>query len=1828
MKTRKWLASLLLITLLFSDLISPILVAEASYPSNETEFYEYVELIGYEVTTPNGKKVNWTVYKGYNKIVWGVPYGRYKTGSLCGNANEYEFLGYDTSGTRGITNECFPDDARDGQHPKDWNFVNVSGASNSWSAITDTSLRNHIKNSNWTGNGASASNPLRYSHIGSDSKVRVELAPTWRATGSVFTQNRGKNGRIFYATFTVPALAGKNAAIVEGLLTTDKDTYTIKSNEDSTSGLMSLRAEGKISGYMAYSHITELKATYKSKSEKTSGQRYSNLNDTLNFNRSNYTVGTHTINLEGTVSIKTRFGDTESKKVFKKITLIVEAPNQPTISANGVADPARKVFPTSSAVTDVPVKITTTGTLSGVNANNITKYELTAKRSQDAAPLTKTFTGAEAKKLTQTADFNFTIPKSLFTADSYTQNFTVTAKATLENGNVISATNYTSSIIVPPSAVPPPEPEPEPNNDPPTVRIDGPTTVRAGDYICLTSFARDTDGEIVDQYWDTPSALGNITGKGGCIIYTNEGDYQVETVVVDDRGDTGSDTHDITVVPPKPSANLLINGSLKENRKVEIVNTSSSPAFYPINWEKSYMKITALDKNNGAAIKIKGTLNAENISKTVETLYKKKGEYKVELYVVNSAGLSDTTERIINIQPDLNPVANFEAITTTYREPNNNNIATLSLTDSSYSDDNDKIAKRTWVYKFDSNNDGSFDDEKQILIDEGNLSVVEIPVNHVGKYLVELSVVEEFGQPTIEEFVSAEDRKRDNTSDKPIVEKIIEVKNIAPNVSFEVQKKKSVEVNIDMGDAGNNPYKVADIESALNAKLKPTLAETNTELIFNVKERQQLNYPEEMYFLGTIENRNDDYGYSTIYSYLYQYDFAENKMRKLDDSPVSSNVLAVDYNGVIYYTDRSSYGNIKYYNPKTKEEGNFQLPEYPSATAITIGYDNKVYIAGWISGNYGGTSYVYEYDPKKKSIRQSSTYSSSVITKLITVDKDTLVMMENNYSNYYYKFDTISMTKKPEQIGVMMYQSSIFDSLGNGNFVSSGVFIGGNFSAQMGNIYNANGNTPSLGGMISTKQQPIMSLSDLIYLGKNNILFSANPVPSAGLPINYDGVYSLNLETKQDEFLFSENANFIKAYENDVYLYHNYALKKYNLNTRKFTSFPYTIDQEDGIKESRWNENTWEYYDYRRIPRFFYYHDYPLYPVPREGNETLDESIQKYSWTKENSKKFFVSMSKEEITGLPQNADVIVDTLKSNDAHFISVGTTKTKTNSELVISKNNNKGTFIQETNLDLIVEKMTDYILDKVFNETPTNELYLTLEDEAQYSTYFNDVENDPKYTLNNSTGDKWRYIHDQYAFENPMGIADIHDIDLDKPQIKFNRTGVYEVSYSARDNPVSNKDEFDNYRMWSKAADNFKIYVHRKPVANFTFTINSTTGAYTIINKAYDLDKLSINNGYGDGLSHMSYQWRLKGTTDWNEGLPPNPLTRAVYEVKQEVTDFQGASDTTIRELDSTGVNKAPIADFIPIPEVVKLGETIEFDNLSYDPNGDNLTAEWWIRENVDGSDFTPMSTDYEPSRVMTELGEFEVKLKVTDPTGLYDEVTKLVTVIPNNAAPIAGFKYKTPLYIGDTVFIESTATDPDGDKLHYTYTVTKPNGTRLTYQTGDREVDLNGDLTFVANNINTDLGKWIIVQIVSDGQLTDSVAASFDVLNQTIKGKVSHTQKWDENRKKYNLKSSGDENTPRGPTVFFPGEKFILNGNATETAVKVEVTILEYPQYKTELTKVAGQWEGSLWNADMLELFQDEELSFRFYATYRNGWKSDDVVKIQIIDEPYWREHTSF
>ncbi|HWQ79620.1 MAG TPA: hypothetical protein VN381_12415 [Anaerovoracaceae bacterium] len=189
---------------------------------------------------------------------------------------------------------------------------------------------------------------------------------------------------------------------------------------------------------------------------------------------------------------------------------------------------------------------------------------------------------------------------------------------------------------------------------------------------------------------------------------------------------------------------------------------------------------------------------------------------------------------------------------------------------------------------------------------------------------------------------------------------------------------------------------------------------------------------------------------------------------------------------------------------------------------------------------------------------------------------------------------------------------------------------------------------------------------------------------------------------------------------------------------------------------------------------------------------------------------------------------------------------------------------------------------------------------------------------------------------------------------------------------------------------------------------------------------------------------------------------------------------------------------------------------------------------------------------------------------------------------------------------------------------------------------------------------EVGVYQVICTVRDYSGVGIKSYKFTVVSEgKITGYVNHTDQWDENRKKYNLKRFREEvNRPmllgdylamptprmRGTNVFWSGEKFLLRSETEGDPLRVDVRIQSVngqgarvnTGYIAELANTGRQtplgadlWEGSLWNNTMINRWgrkSPEPLYFIFTAYYDGGAvRISEAMVIVDSRTDYWQLH---
>ena len=196
---------------------------------------------------------------------------------------------------------------------------------------------------------------------------------------------------------------------------------------------------------------------------------------------------------------------------------------------------------------------------------------------------------------------------------------------------------------------------------------------------------------------------------------------------------------------------------------------------------------------------------------------------------------------------------------------------------------------------------------------------------------------------------------------------------------------------------------------------------------------------------------------------------------------------------------------------------------------------------------------------------------------------------------------------------------------------------------------------------------------------------------------------------------------------------------------------------------------------------------------------------------------------------------------------------------------------------------------------------------------------------------------------------------------------------------------------------------------------------TAAVAKLSVAVDATTSSDSDG-----TVASYAWDFgDGSTATGATTSHTYVDAGDHTLRLTVTDNDGAKDTTTRAVTTTA-NVAPTAAFTSTVD----GPTVAVDaSTSSDTDGTVASYVWDFGDGASGTGRTA-------SHTYAAVGDYAVKLTVTDDGAATGSVTRTVTALPDNQKPVASFASATG---GDfTANLDASAsTDPDGTIASYAW-----------------------------------------------------------------------------------------------------------------------------------------------------------------------------------------------
>lgn len=437
--------------------------------------------------------------------------------------------------------------------------------------------------------------------------------------------------------------------------------------------------------------------------------------------------------------------------------------------------------------------------------------------------------------------------------------------------------------------------------------------------------------------------------------------------------------------------------------------------------------------------------------------------------------------------------------------------------------------------------------------------------------------------------------------------------------------------------------------------------------------------------------------------------------------------------------------------------------------------------------------------------------------------------------------------------------------------------------------------------------------------------------------------------------------------------------------------------------------------------------------------------------------------------------------------------------------------------------------------------------------------------------------------------------------------------------------------------------------------TMTITSPTG--NIGSPSVLLDDPNIKWTYSDPENDLQSQFTFEffGTDGVlkNTILEPDP-NGAIREYQvahgtfERFTNyyFYGRSYSKYNGSDQSN-SKAFIIDNPPVPGFTMITDTgrnaaqvpiyrtdvLKITGTATDadiPKGDSIPYKYYLKPEGGSEGLASAQSNF--TKQFTTNGSFTFRQVVTDSLGIARELSQTITVA--NRIPTVSITYpsssstSSPTVVSTlTPVIKWEYQDEDGD-LQQRYKV------RIINLTTGAVAVQSGEQTSSAQQWQVPAGalvenqKYAVEVEAYDGfNWSNTSPRNYFMVNLlTVKGGVEHTEEWNKNRQAYNIKKSGTTESPRGYSVFWAGEQFILRADATGLPDTIEVVMSG--GYRTELTPTdlnKTRWTGELYDS-AFEKLPAGPLAFTFTARNEFNTKTDTVTVTIMGDwSEYFQSH---
>lgn len=303
-----------------------------------------------------------------------------------------------------------------------------------------------------------------------------------------------------------------------------------------------------------------------------------------------------------------------------------------------------------------------------------------------------------------------------------------------------------------------------------------------------------------------------------------------------------------------------------------------------------------------------------------------------------------------------------------------------------------------------------------------------------------------------------------------------------------------------------------------------------------------------------------------------------------------------------------------------------------------------------------------------------------------------------------------------------------------------------------------------------------------------------------------------------------------------------------------------------------------------------------------------------------------------------------------------------------------------------------------------------------DVSYQTTVTDAENDPLA----APLTQWKYVKTAEKFldagDGRSGPSALNNQTFTSPQINFDKVGVYDVSFTAKDDPNPSfrypSAPFNEYRMNSNTVVR-SVIVHRIPTVDYDVSANpDNTIRWT--DRSHDKDRwlnawtysteaTGIDYAATKGIIEKKFYYVTPSGTTVNEKLVA-PSEAGTYIVGMAVKDEYGAwspfLERTVTVSAPASPNDPPIAGFTLNYTQTYRDVAVTINSTASDKEDGprtNLAHEYWLANLNGGTESLQSTSRTSWTRTFSSLGTFRFRQAVTDSLGQIAQTTRTIDII---------------------------------------------------------------------------------------------------------------------------------------------------------------------------------------------------------------------------------------